>query len=108
VAARRDALIENRDAGEQSAEAPLQRRANVQPQWPPLVLGGLGDVADRVNNRRDREQPGHNREQDRGAHADQPDKSDGEQRPNDGAEVVHRALEAVGAAVGVRGDDVGE
>ena len=67
-----------------------------------------GGVADRVDDRERGEQAGDDREQDRGAHADQPDERDREQRAADRAEVVHRALEPVGAAVDGGGDDVGE
>ena len=42
------------------------------------------------------------------ADADGGDERDGEQRAEDGSEVVHGALEAVGAAVGAGWDDVGE
>jgi len=65
-------------------------------------------VADGVDDRRGRQQARDDREQDRLANAEQPDERERQQRPADGAEVVHRALEAVGTTVRARGYDVGE
>ena len=69
---------------------------------------GCGGVADGVDDRGGGEQAGDDRQADRGADADERDQGEREQRADDRAEVVHRPLEPVGAAVGLGGDDVGQ
>ena len=73
-----------------------------------LTDGRQGRMADRVDDRDRGEKTRDDREQDRGAHADQSDERDREQRATDRAEVVHRALETVGAAIDRGRDYVGE
>ena len=102
------AQLERRGRGEQSSEPAVQQRADADADRLVLADGELRGVADGVDDRQSGEQPGDDREQDRGAHADQADEPDREQWPADRAEVVHRALEPVGAAVGGGGDDVGQ
>ena len=65
-------------------------------------------MSDRVDDCECGEQAGDDREQDRGAHADQADEREREQRAADRAEVVHRAFESVRAAVDGGRDDVCE
>ena len=64
-------------------------------------------VPDRVHDRKRREQARDDRYQDRGANADDRDEREREQRAEDRAEVVHRPLEPVRAAVDARRHDVG-
>lgn len=56
-------------------------------------------MADRVDDRRHRQQPGNDGEQDGRSDADDLDQGERQQRTTDRAEVVHRALEAIGAPV---------
>jgi hypothetical protein len=66
---------------------------------PPLVALDAGEVADRDDDRDGRQQSGDDRQQDGGARRDRRDEREGEARPADRPEVVHRPLEAVRAPV---------
>ena len=100
--------LEGSRGREEAAEPTVHERPDAQADRLVVAHGERGGVADRVDDRERGEQAGDDREQDRRAHADQPDERDGEQWAADRAEVVHRAVEAVGAAVGGGGDHVGE
>jgi hypothetical protein len=65
-----------------------------------------GRRGDRDEDRRGREEAWDEREQDRVADPERRDESHRQQRPGDHAEVVHRPLEPVGAAVGRGRDDI--
>jgi hypothetical protein len=72
------------------------------------VLAELGCVTDGVDDRQSGEQAGDDRQQDRRAHPDRSDEGERDQWAADRAEVVHRALEAVGAPVGAGRHDLGQ
>ncbi len=88
--------LERGEPGEHAPEPATQHRADLEAQL--LAFGDLREpgLADRVADRRRCQQPGNDGDQDRGAHAEQGDEAEREQRADDGAEVIHGALEPVG------------
>jgi hypothetical protein len=100
--------LEGADTGEERSQATLEDGPDLKPD--PGSFPGLRrfDMPNGVEDGRGGEQTRDDRQPDRPAGAHQGDEGDGEDRPADGAEVVHGPLEAIGAAVDGRVDDVGE
>lgn len=73
-----------------------------------LALRQHWRVLDGVHDCHRRQQAGDDCQEDGPAHAKDGNQAQGEQRTGDRAEVVHRALEAVGAPVGCPRDDIGQ
>lgn len=102
-----EAGLERGDCGEQPAEPSVQDRADADPQRNPVTgVRGRG-VADGVDDRGGGQQPGDDREADRGAHAKPGHQAEREQWADGRTEVIHHPLEPVGAAVGRGRDDIG-
>jgi hypothetical protein len=95
-------------ANHDPAELPAQHGADLEPQLAPLGALGKACLADRVDDRRGGHQPGDDRQQDGVAHPDQSDQDHRQDRADNRAEVVHRALEPVGPAIRRRGDEIGQ
>ncbi|MDX6718449.1 MAG: hypothetical protein QOJ63_703 [Solirubrobacteraceae bacterium] len=97
---RRDvADLERADPHHQPSELAAQDRTHADAQRAALLDARARRAADRVQDRRDREQARNDRQLDRSPHAARGDERERQQRAADGAQVVHRALEAVGAPV---------
>ncbi len=90
------------DSDHQAPQSTAQDRPQLEAGRLPLPRLQTRDLANRVEDGAGSEQPGHHREQHRPTGADEDDQEEGQQRAGDGAQVVHRALEAVGAPVGRR------
>jgi hypothetical protein len=91
--------FEDPDRPKEPAELAAHDRPEPQPDRLTLSLFGSRGAADRVDDRRHGEQARNDRQQDGRANADQPDQPERKQRTDNRAQVVHRALEAVGAPV---------
>lgn len=100
--------LEGSEGGDHPTERPAQDRPDEEPQLP--VCGGtqVPGLPDRVDDRGRGQQAGHDGDQDRRPDAEHRQQAEGEQRPDDRTEVVHRAFEPVGPAVRVDGNHVGE
>ena len=102
------AELERADADEQAPQPAPEDGTDVQPDRAALPdLRGPHPVRG-VGDGQRRPEAGDDREDDRAPHADERDEQQREERSDDRAEVVHHPLEAVGAAVGVAIDQVGE
>jgi hypothetical protein len=102
------AQLERGDPGEQPPQLTAQDRPHADPQRRPLLPPQPRSCGDRDKDRGRSEEARHERQQDRVPDPNRRDQTQCEERPGDRARVVHRALEAVGAPVGIRLDDVGE
>jgi hypothetical protein len=104
----RVADLERGDGAEEPAELSLEDGAHAQPDLHPFPPAAVTGTADGVHDRPGRQQTRNDRQRDRPPHPDQRDEGERQQRADDRAEVVHRALEAVRAAIGGGRNAVGE
>jgi hypothetical protein len=80
----------------------------MEPEGRPVHLARSVDRPNGIEDRERGEQPGYDAQQNRRPRADEGDEAQRQQWTADRAEVVHRPLEAVGAAVRSRRHHVGE
>ena len=100
--------LERADGEHQRPQSPPQDRANSHAYRLALAALETWEAANRVDDREDREKAGDDREKDCGAHADEGHEGEGEQRPANRPEVVHRPLETVGAPIDLARHRVGK
>jgi hypothetical protein len=93
------AQLERQHAHQQPSQPPAQHRADTDADGLVSARPGHGGVPDGVDDRHRGEQPGDDRQPDGGPDADQVNQGNGQQRPADRPQVVHRPLESVGAAI---------
>ena len=96
------------DADHQSSQPAVQHGPDLDPDRLMVALLGRRGMPDRIDDRHRRQQPRDHREEDSGPDAHHSDQPDRQQRPSDGAQVIHRPLEPISPAIGLRWHQVSQ